>query len=122
MGTASAPHPGPSATATAPLDSAVLLTASDQNVGRVFLYPAGKAHNGQQWMYMSVNLPSGDGTVTCQLVGADGKATTVGWFRLAAGHGAWGSAGSWGATVDGARLLAADGTVLATATFTHYTG
>ena len=122
MGTANAPRPGSSATASAPLDSAALLTASDQNVGRVSLYPASKAHNGQQWMYMSVDLPSGDGTVTCQLVGADGKATTVGWFRLADGHGAWGSAGSWGATVHGARLLAADGTPIATATFTHYTG
>jgi len=121
MGTASAPRPGLSAGAPAPLDSAVLLTASGQNVGRVSLYPASKAHNGQQWMYMSVNLPSGDGTVTCQLVGADGKVTTAGWFRLADGRGAWGSAGSWGATVDGARLLAADGKTLAQATFTHYT-
>jgi hypothetical protein len=122
MGTATAPRPGLSAAAPAALDSAALLTASDQNVGRVSLYPASKAHNGQQWMYMTVNLPSGEGTVTCQLVSTDGKATTVGWFRLADGHGAWGSAGSWGTTVHGARLLAANGTVLAKATFAHYTG
>jgi hypothetical protein len=121
MGT-HAPRPGTSASAPAALDSAALLTASGQNVGRVSLYPASKAHNGQQWMYMSVNLSSGDGTVTCQLVGADGKVTTVGWFRLANGRGAWGSAGSWGSTVRGAQLVAADGTVLAAATFTHYTG
>ena len=67
---------------------------------------------------MSMDLPNGDGTVTCQVVGSDGKVTTVGSFRLADGYGAWASAGSWGgAAVHAALVVAPDGTVLATATF-----
>jgi hypothetical protein len=112
------PHPGSSATATAPLNSAPLLTPSDQNVGQVFISKGGKNQGSQQWMYMSVDFPNGDGTVTCQLVGADGKVTTVGSFRLTGGHGAWASSGSWGGgTAHAARVLAANGTLLATATF-----
>ncbi|MCW2936629.1 MAG: hypothetical protein JWM19_7591 [Actinomycetia bacterium] len=124
MRAATSPHPGSSATATAPLNSAPLLTASDQNVGQVFISKGGKNQGSQQWMYMSVDLPHGDGTVTCQVVGADGKVTTVGSFRLTHGYGAWGSTGTWGGgTVHAARVLAPDGTVLATATFAQtYTG
>lgn len=67
---------------------------------------------------MSVDLPNGDGTVTCQVVGADGKVTTVGSFRLTDGYGAWGSTGAWGGgTVRTALVLAANGTVIATAAF-----
>jgi hypothetical protein len=112
-----APHPGSSATATAPLNSAPLLTASGQNVGQVFI-KGDKNEGSKQWMFMSVDLPNGDGTVTCQIVGADGKVTTVGSFRLAGGYGAWASTGAWGgSTVHAARVLAANGTVLATAAF-----
>jgi hypothetical protein len=112
-----APHPRSSATATAPLNSASLLTASGQNVGQVFI-KGGKNQGSQQWMFMSVDLPNGDGTVTCQIVGADGKVTTVGSFRLTSGYGAWVSTGAWGGgTVHAARVLAANGTVLATAAF-----
>jgi hypothetical protein len=127
MGTASVSRQGSasgsSATAQAPLTSAALLTASHQKVGQAFVYQGsqdqnGQDQNGQQWMYMSVDLPSGDGTVTCQVVTADGHVTTVGSFPLTGGSGSWGSAGPWGdGTVHAARLLAADGTVLATATF-----
>jgi hypothetical protein len=113
-----APHPGSSATAQAQLNSASLLTASGQNVGQVFISKASKNQGSQQWMYMAVDLPNGDGTVTCQVVGANGKVTTVGSFRLTDGYGAWFSTGSWGGgTVHTARVLAASGTVLATATF-----
>jgi anti-sigma-K factor RskA len=99
------------------LSSATLLAADHDNVGQVFLY------NGQpRWMYMSVDLESGDSTVICQLVSADGHVTTVGSFRLADGYGAWGSP-AWtgsGAPV-GARLISSDGKVLATATFPRAT-
>jgi anti-sigma-K factor RskA len=118
ISTATAPHPGLPAAAQAPLNSASLLTPSDQNVGQVFLFKGAKDQGGPQWMYMSVDLPKGDGTVTCQVVGGDGKVTTVGSFRLTDGYGAWGSTGSWGGgMVRAARVLAPDGTVLATATF-----
>jgi hypothetical protein len=65
-----------------------------------------------------VHLETGSGLVICQLEGADGRTTTMGSFRLTDGHGSWGSPG-WVAqgTPVGARLLASDGTVLATATF-----
>ena len=101
-------------TASATLTSATLVAARDHDqVGQVFVF------NGQpRWMYMSVDLEAGDDTVICQLVGADGHITTVGSFRLADGYGSWGSP-AWtgdGAPV-GARLVTANGTVLATATF-----
>ena len=69
---------------------------------------------------MSVDLESGNGTVTCQVVGKDGRVTTIGSFRLADGYGAWGSPDpGYLGTLAGARLVSADGTVLATATFSH---
>jgi len=73
-------------------------------------------------MYMTVDLESGNDTVICQLVGANGHITTVGSFRLADGYGSWGSP-AW--TGDGppvgARLVTANGTVLATATISATT-
>jgi hypothetical protein len=118
MRAAIAPHPGSSATAQAQLNSAPLLTASGQNVGQVFISEGGKDQDSQQWMVMSLDLPNGDSTVTCQVVGADGKVTTVGSFRVTGGYGAWGSTGAWGGgPVHTARVLAANGTLLATATF-----
>jgi hypothetical protein len=100
--------------AAGPLTSASLLTATHQNVGDIFLYSGSK-----RWVYMSVNLGSGDESVTCQVIGTDGQVTTVGSFRLNAGYGGWGSPdpGNTG-TLRGARLVSAGGTVLATATFT----
>lgn len=105
------------AAAQSALSSATLLAADHDNVGEVFVY------NGEPWwMYMSVDLESGNSTVICQLVSADGHVTTVGSFRLADGYGSWGSP-AWtgsGAPV-GARLISSDGKVLATATFPRVT-
>ena len=99
--------------AAGPLTSASLLSAAHQNVGDIYLY-AGKS----KWMFMSVDLGSGNEAVTCELVSADGQVSTVGTFQLADGYGSWGSPdpGNIG-TPTGARLVAADGTVLASATF-----
>ena len=96
---------------TAPLSSAALVSASDHTVGQLFYYDG-----NPQWVYMSVNL-AGNRTVLCQLESTDGQFTTVGSFRLNDGFGTWATS----ATVShgdlaGARLLAMDGTVLATAT------
>jgi len=104
--------------ASSSLSAGTLVAATDHDsVGKVYVY------NGEsRWMYMTVDLESGNDTVICQLVGADGHITTVGSFRLADGYGSWGSP-AW--TGDGkpvgARLLNANGTVLATATFTGTT-
>ena len=100
------------------LSSATLVAASDHDhVGKVFVY-----NGDSRWMYMSVDLESGNYTVICQLIGADGHVTTVGSFRLADGYGSWGSP-AWtgdGAPV-GARLVTANGTVLAAGTFSAAT-
>ena len=106
--------PSPSASsATARLTAASLLSPTQSSVGSVFLYSG-----TPRWLYMSVDLGSGDEFVTCQVVGPDGRASTLGSFQLADGYGTWGSPdpGNVGA-VAGARLLSADGVVLATATF-----
>lgn len=96
------------------LTTASLVTANHAHVGQVFYYTGLPG-----WLYMSVDLGSGSGSVTCQLVGKDGRVTTIGSFQLADGKGAWGSPdpGNLG-ELSGARLVAPNGTVLATGTFT----
>lgn len=93
------------------LSSAALLSASHQKVGKIFFYGG-----SQQWLSMSVNLHSGTGAVTCQLVSPDGHVMTLGSFRLDAGYGAWASPGPVSsAQFASVRLVRADGTVLASA-------
>ena len=97
--------------ASSQLTSATFTSAGHQTAGKIFLY------NGtQRWLYMSVDLSSVDGQVICQVVGKDGHVTTVGSFWLSNGSGYWGSPAPAGALA-GARLVAANGTVLATASF-----
>ena len=103
------------ATGTTPagsaLSSAALVSADHQAAGKIFVY------NGTpRWLYMSVDMSSGDGPVICQVVGKDGHVTTVGSFWVANGSGSWGSPAPAG-PLAGARLVTPDGTVLATATF-----
>jgi hypothetical protein len=111
-------HASTAPAASSALKAGTLVAASDHDhVGQVFVY------NGEtRWMYMTVDLESGNDTVICQLVGANGHITTVGSFRLADGYGSWGSP-AW--TGDGppvgARLVTANGTVLATATISATT-
>jgi hypothetical protein len=89
------------------------VSASRQAVGKVYYYAG-----AEPWMYMSVDLPTGTGTVTCQLRGPDGRYTTVGSFRVDSGYGSWGGAAPWNSgKVTGARVLGPDGKVLATASF-----
>ena len=101
-------------TASATLTSARLIASGDHDqVGQVFMFNGDKP-----WMYMAVDVESGNETVICQLVSADGHVTTIGSFQLADGYGAWGSP-AWtgdGAPV-GARLVTANGRVLASGTF-----
>jgi len=101
------------ATASSQLTSAALLSATHQTAGKIFLY------NGtQRWLYMSVDMSSVSGSVTCQVVGKDGHVTTVGSFWVTNGYGSWGSPTPAGTgPLAGARLIGANGTVLATATF-----
>jgi hypothetical protein len=99
------------------LHPAMLITAQHQVVGRIFLDNEGYL-GSSGWVYVSVDGGTGNGTVVCQLLGQDGRVTTIGSFGLDGGNGYWGSPESMrGTTVVGARLLAEDGHVLASATF-----
>jgi len=115
LGTSASPaHSQVSAAAPnhVPLSSAALVSADHQAVGKAFYYSG-----AEPWMYMSVDMPSGNGTVTCQLRGQNGQYTTVGSFRVTAGYGSWGGPAPWEGHVTGARILGHDGKVLATARF-----
>jgi hypothetical protein len=96
-----------------PLSSAAFISANSQTTGRIFVYDGNPA-----WLYMSVDTNSANGTVICQVVGQDGRVTTIGSFPLTNGYGSWGSAvpGHVG-PLAGARLVSPGGTVLATAAF-----
>jgi hypothetical protein len=106
-------RPGTPAPAGAPLSSATLLSASHQAAGKIFLY-----QGSSRWLYMSVAMPSENGTVICQVESGDGHITTLGSFRVTDGRGYWGSPipATQGA-LTGARLVGPGGTVLATASF-----
>jgi anti-sigma-K factor RskA len=106
-------HAATSSPAASPLSSAAFLTASHQTAGKVYFYDG-----DHRWLYMSVDIGSGNGTVICQVEGPDGHLTTVGSFRLAGGYGYWGSPDPVAdGPLTGARLVTNTGTVLATATF-----
>jgi hypothetical protein len=103
----------PASSAAGPLTSANLLSATHQEVGEIYVY-SGRS----RWLYMSVDLGSGNEAVTCQVVAKDGQVSKIGSFQLADGYGSWGSPdpGNLG-PLSGATIVSADGTVLATATF-----
>jgi hypothetical protein len=108
-------HSVTSPTPQSPLSSASLLSSTHQDVGQIYYYNSGSS---KQWVYMAVDMPSGGGTVTCELEGPGGYYTAIGTFPLTKGHGAWGSPAKWpSGQLTGARLLAPNGKVLATATF-----
>jgi hypothetical protein len=100
--------------APSPISSAPLLSATHHDVGKAYFYDSG----GTRWTYMSVDLVSGNGGVSCQLKGANGQWITAGSFRLSDGYGFWASPASGVASpVTAARLVSASGTVIATARF-----
>ncbi|WP_328929865.1 hypothetical protein OG429_38320 [Streptomyces sp. NBC_00190] len=97
------------------------LVSGGQEVGRIFAYPGGPG-----WVYMSVDLDAagapgggaGAGAVRCLLERSDGSTVAVGAFSLKDGYGSWGAPAPVDpSTLTGARVLAADGSVLATARF-----
>ncbi|HTR95657.1 MAG TPA: hypothetical protein VMI73_28315 [Trebonia sp.] len=101
------------APASAQLTSANLVSANHQHVGQVFVYSGIPG-----WMYMSVDMGTGNGAVTCQVIGEDGRVTTIGSFRLADGYGAWGApVPAYLGELSGARLVADNGSVVASGSF-----
>jgi hypothetical protein len=104
-------RPGTPAPAGAPLSSAALLSASHRAAGKVFLY-----QGSSRWLYMSVYMPSQNGTVICEVESGNGHITTVGSFQVTDGRGYWGSpVPATQGPLTGARLVGPDGSVLATA-------
>jgi hypothetical protein len=92
-----------------------MTSASDHPVGEIFVY-----RESPHWLYMSVDLEnSSNDTVNCQVITADGQIAEMGVFPLRDGYGWWSSPlPVTGGMPRGARLVASDGTVLASATFT----
>jgi hypothetical protein len=96
--------------ATAKLTTANL-TSHDGVLGEVMISPG-----SPPWMFMTVNDGTWPGNVTCQVTYAGGRVQTVGVFWLSGGYGAWGAPLSSSAgQVRSARLVASNGTVLASA-------
>ena len=109
-----APSASGGSTASAPLREATLLSATHESEGKVYLYDG-----SPRWLYMGVDTQSSSNdTVICQLVERGGKVITIGSFQLKGGYGAWGSPDPIAASdVTSARLMSADGMVLASASF-----
>jgi hypothetical protein len=108
-----APRPAREPVSSTALRSAPFTTARHQAIGTVFV------HGGSQpWLFMAVDTGAGDRTVVCELQERDGHVITVGSFQLANGRGYWGSPEpDQAANITSVRLSAADGIVVATASF-----
>lgn len=97
--------------ASANLASAPLL-AKGKTLGEVMLSSGSPA-----WVFMTIEGGSGWGKVTCEVTLASGKVEWIGDFRLSDGYGAWGAPlTSSAGEVRTARLVASNGTILASAT------
>lgn len=93
---------------------AALTSASHQTVGSLFFYRGAPA-----WLYMTVDIGTGNGTVICDLKERDGRVLRLGSFRLSGGDGYWGSPETVPASqVTGAQLTSVTGKVLASAGLT----
>jgi hypothetical protein len=68
------------------------------------------------WMFVTISGGSLSGQVKCVVTLAGGKVETIGVFKIAGGYGAWDAPlRSPGDAVRSARLIAANGTILASA-------
>jgi hypothetical protein len=92
------------------------LTSQGRHIGEAFAYTG-----TSPWLYMSVDADktvAANATVRCQILHADGSTATIGTFRLDEGYASWGGPyPDRTSPVTGVRLLAVDGSVLATSTF-----
>jgi anti-sigma factor RsiW len=89
--------------------------AAGREAGQVFV-----SAGTPSLIYMVVHTDQHVETVACQLERSDGSLVAVGRFALNHGYGYWGTPIDLGpANITGARLIAADGSVLATANLTR---
>jgi hypothetical protein len=93
-----------------PVASANLIERGHK-VGHVIIYGGARP-----WMLMSLNDAAAQGRVTCEVVTADGRTHTVGFFTAAHGYGAWGAPLHVSPSeVRTAEVVSASGAVIATA-------
>ncbi|MCU1493504.1 MAG: hypothetical protein JWO62_1268 [Acidimicrobiaceae bacterium] len=92
------------------------LTSADLNSHGHVLGEVMVSAGSPAWMFMTIESGAWSGKVTCEVTLAGGKIETIGVFKLSGGYGAWGvPLTSPAAQVRSARLIAPDGTVLASA-------
>jgi anti-sigma factor RsiW len=96
--------------------AAAAFSQGGRHVGDVEVY---MARDGSPWLSMTVQGAAGSPKVSCELIGTNGKHTTLGSFDLIDGSGSWGAPDPAGATgVAGVQLVGTDNhQVVATATF-----
>lgn len=92
------------------------LTATFRSGGRTVgsVYTKGQP----KWLWMSVHDAGVSGPVMCELEESDGRILPIGSFELVQGNGAWAAPEPASRShMIGARLVAADGSIVATAVF-----
>jgi anti-sigma factor RsiW len=91
--------------------TAATLTSHGHVLGEVMISAGSPA-----WMFMTIDDSAWSGTVTCAVTLSGGKVETIGAFKLSGGYGAWGAPlTSPAGKVQAARLIAPNGTILASA-------
>jgi hypothetical protein len=99
--------PGPKA----PIEAAALYSGSHM-VGRVLVYAGNPT-----WLFMYMDDPAWQGAIHCEVVVDQGPTVDLGQFWLSEGKGAWAASVDQPAgRLSEARIVAADGKVLASAT------
>lgn len=89
------------------------LTSQGHALGQVSVSPGDPA-----WVFMTIDNDGRSGRVRCQVTLADGAVETVGVFKLSGGYGSWGAPLRAPADqVRSARLVASNGTTMASARF-----
>lgn len=91
---------------------AAALTAQGHDVGSI------EAYGRPLWLKVTVHGAGVSGAVTCEVVHRDGSVTRMGSFDLVSGSGTWSTPDTGNmAGITGARLVDADGHVVAVARF-----
>jgi hypothetical protein len=89
------------------------LTSNGQTLGQVII-----SSGSPSWMIMTVNEAKWSGVVWCEVSLANGRIETIGTFTLANGYGSWiAPIKAAESDVRSARLVGANGAVIASATF-----
>jgi hypothetical protein len=95
------------------LRTATFEAPTGQVAGQIVLY-----HGHPSWVFMNVNVPRSDGTVTCELHLANGQVVAAGTVQLHGGNGQLSkNIGMDAGKVQGATLYDSSGAVVASAIF-----